>query len=119
MGNMGSGWMGEGVRWRYVAIRITKNEEGDASCIQWVIIRDGRLQRLKCVEAGAAVSNLLINRFSSLAPFMSTSTPLPPFSLGSVMRFIPLQTSRMLFAWSLGHLFKCSLASLINFFRSS
>lgn len=84
---------------RYVAIRITKDRGGGGvMSAVGMHIRDRRLQRLKGVDAGAAVSHLLRNRSGSLAPSTPPSTPLLPFGLMPLMRFIPLQTSCMLFS---------------------
>lgn len=47
----GSGWMGVSVRWRYLPIRITKNEEGGGAIMNTVgDYSYTRLLRLKGVE---------------------------------------------------------------------
>ena len=86
----------------------------------WVRIGGGWRQSAgETAGARAAVSNLLKNRFNSLAPAILPSAPLL-VGLKPVMVLIPLQTSLILFCWSFhsSFLLYLSLASLIFEFSS-
>uniref|UniRef100_A0A3B4GIA2 Equilibrative nucleoside transporter 1-like n=1 Tax=Pundamilia nyererei TaxID=303518 RepID=A0A3B4GIA2_9CICH len=71
------------------------------------------------VGADTVVSNLLKNRFNSLALFLPPSAPLLLVGLNPVMVFMPLHTSLMLFCWTFGAVLQGSLFGMAGLLPAS